>query len=240
MEVISKLIPKGHLNRFEYPIELPYLSYIVHTTDNYDEGTGALWHADFFARPWDVGQWYDKIKKTIVKGNIEKNSLGADKEHPDCGIQFRVAATHEIVDDKYSVQMIPPGEFVPGAGDRPFSYDNGYKGQLPLAKWAFNNRQNYLSYQLEMAVNKGNNWDKTVKNAMGCVIDFCSCHGYLIDKQGSLYPDFVTSKPRPGHIYLLRHYDVTGKICPRPFVRDPVSWINFVTYCVAAVNGGQP
>lgn len=26
---------------------------------------------------------------------------------------------------------------------------------------------------------------------------------------------------------VVRHYDVTGKICPAPFVRDPVAWENF-------------
>jgi N-acetylmuramoyl-L-alanine amidase len=91
-------------------------------------------------------------------------------------------------------------------GDRQLPYNNGYKGQTRIAKEVFNHRQNYETINYELCVN--NDWQQTCKNAV-----------QIIARDMVNYNIPMTM--------LFRHYDITGKVCPKPFVDNPDAWEDF-------------
>lgn len=92
--------------------------------------------------------------------------------------------------------------------------------------WHCNDTQKYL--------NGGGQYKKIVENANSIGIEMCS------DKENGQY--VITDKTIDNTVELvktllakhnitvdnvIRHYDVTGKICPEPFVRNPELWKKF-------------
>jgi len=126
------------------------------------------------------------------------------------GELFRFGCTHVYIDKDSATIVVPLDEYCPGAGDRPLPYDEVYKGQKPLAKELFDNQQNYCTWQYELCMNDMNAWEQVLSNA----IEFIKTY-----MPGADIPD-------------VRHYDVTGKQCPIPFVNlsikevDP-RWVAF-------------
>jgi hypothetical protein len=112
------------------------------------------------------------------------------------GSPFRVGCTHVYIDADSATIVIPLDEYCPGAGDRPLPYDNVWKGQKFLAKEMFDNKQNYCTWQFELCMNNMAQWDKVLENSIEFILKYM-----------------------PGvNIPILRHYDVTSKLCPIPFV----------------------
>jgi hypothetical protein len=46
--------------------------------------------------------------------------------------------------------------------------------------------------------------------------------------EASLNPQFFFGPVGKDEMLLLRHYDITGKLCPKPFVDDHRTWEEFV------------
>lgn len=75
----------------------------------------------------------------------------------------------------------------------------------------------------------------TCRNANSIGIEMCSRK----DNKGKYYIEdetiknainttkYLMKKYNVPLANILRHYDVTGKICPAPFVKDPTQWHNF-------------
>ena len=187
IQVIDKLVPKGHPNRPCYtnnPIAI-----IVHYTANYNKGSNALAHTKYVSR--------DYIKKD---GKVyEINGV----------TPFVYGCAHVYIDNISAYRVIPYNEYAPAAGDTQLPKNNGYNGQTKIAKEVFNHKQNYMSIQYELCINGDGDWNKTVDNAIEIIAR-----------------DMIKYNIPIEHVY--RHYDLTGKICPKPFVDNPKDWERFI------------
>lgn len=103
------------------------------------------------------------------------------------------ASAHYVVDDKKIVQCLPENEMAYHAGS-----SNGYKVN---AKNKLSSYPNNCTLGIEICVNKDGNFDKTMENAIALALDICKRYKW---KSSNLW----------------RHYDITGKDCPKFFVTD--------------------
>lgn len=100
-------------------------------------------------------------------------------------------SSHYIVDDKRIVLIIPESEIAFGAGT----------ATKPDALALFGKTPNNHAIHVEWCVNQGSNGGETYKNAVVLCGDLIARHRWGLGN-------------------LLRHFDVTGKICPAFFVDD--------------------
>lgn len=108
-----------------------------------------------------------------------------------CIADKRYASAHYFVDRKEAQHIIPENEVAYHAHDKNRCYVSFLK---PNA--------NTKSISVEMCVEKdGKIHSETVQNAAELVADLCKRHGLSTDK-------------------IVRHYDVTNKNCPAPWVSD--------------------
>lgn len=120
--------------------------------------------------------------------------------------RLRSASAHWIVDDRTVLQCVPDNEVAFHCGDKPLGHYKpagvalmqGYRGLTP----------NYFTVGVEMCVNSDGVWEKTYSNTVELVARLLIKHG-LIPTQ------------------VLRHWDVTGKRCPEPFM-DIDQWDTFL------------
>lgn len=118
----------------------------------------------------------------------------------------RAASAHYVVDDRTVIQCLPETEVGFHCGDKPLgrykplglALMNGYKGLTP----------NYFTIGIEMCVNADGNWDFTYENTVALTAEMLLRHGL---------------SPETG---LCRHFDVTGKACPKPMLSD-AAWHAF-------------
>lgn len=97
------------------------------------------------------------------------------------------ASAHYVVDDTYIVRCIPENEV---------AWHCGGDRNTELANKLFGGKQNNYLIGIEMCVNSDGDWEKTYQNSVWLVADILKRHGWEIDK-------------------ILRHYDLTGKDCPK-------------------------
>jgi N-acetylmuramoyl-L-alanine amidase CwlA len=214
----TALIPLGHPNRHGWKLE-SLGGYVVHSTANLRIGTGDEFHARWFSRQ------YVRDGETCYE---------ADGKTP-----FRNGATHVVADADSVTLCVPLDEYVPGAGDRPRQWEPVDRGQRPLARVAFENRQNWRTIQIEICESGG--WNKASEDmARDWLIEDMTVRGVRVDHEKSIRPSLVMGPPDPGRVIILRHYDLTGKHCPTKMWADDIYWNDFVRYISAAVNGGQP
>jgi N-acetylmuramoyl-L-alanine amidase len=115
---------------------------------------------------------------------------------------FRAASAHYCVDSDGIIQCLPDNEVgfhIGGAHYKPegIRLMAGYKGFTP----------NYFAIGFEMCVNEDGDWNKTLENS----VDLAA---YLIFKHGLTINN------------LHRHYDITGKDCPRMMIESK-KWEEF-------------
>ena len=113
-----------------------------------------------------------------------------------------IASAHYCVDDKTIMECIPPGEVGYHVGGK--SYTVYAKG---LMKAYAVGSPNLISVGIEMCVNSDGVWEDTVENTV-----------FLVKK---LMKDYNVPVDR-----VVRHYDITGKLCPQPYI-DKVAWGKF-------------
>lgn len=122
--------------------------------------------------------------------------------------KFGYGSTNKIVDKDSVTVSVPVGEPTYNAGDRQYPYENGFKGQTRLAKEVFGYRQNYTTISWEMCNN--DDWPRVVMNTVDDAIE-----------------ELIKLGIKPWNILLLRHHDLSGKICPKAFVDSPEAWEAF-------------
>lgn len=120
----------------------------------------------------------------------------------DGRIQKSYASAHYIIDDHSIIRCIPDDEV---------AYHVGALTYKPIGEEIREHRvadspNNYL-IGIEMCVNEGGDWDKTYRTTVELT-------RHLLDKHG------LTVK----NVY--RHYDITGKLCPKMMVEE-VPWMQF-------------
>jgi N-acetylmuramoyl-L-alanine amidase CwlA len=112
---------------------------------------------------------------------------------------------------------------------------------MPIAKWVFNNAQNIKTMNIEIAnndviKNSTEDWDRAVSNTKKFIIWVCKELKVRINVDSSLNTTVEVRKPPVGEILLLRHYDFTGKMCPKPFIDNVQAWTDFVIEIAESVN----
>ena len=214
MEARQVLIASGHPNRCGDKLE-KLLAVVIHYTANDSPGATAEMNAKYFGRKWVAD----------TKGN----PMESDGHSP-----FAYGSAQLIADENEVVMAIPPDEVGWAVGDSRVVMPDGTKGQQPLAKSAFANRQNRQTISIEICNN--GDWDKAVENAKQWAVDFIREKGLIVDTEKSLNPQTSDVTVADGTILIVRHNDLTGKICPKPFVDDRDAWVEFVNDLAAKAN----
>ena len=121
----------------------------------------------------------------------------------------RYASAHYIVDDQSIVQCMPDYEVAFHVGARTYK---------PLGEQMRENNltPNYFTIGFEMCVNADGNWEQTYLNS----VDLAR---YLLNKYNFTIND------------LYRHYDITGKLCPRMMIEEK-DWQKFKQDVNAGLN----
>lgn len=101
-------------------------------------------------------------------------------------------SAHYIVDDKQIIQCIPENEMAYHVGARQYKFDAVQK---------LSSYPNNCTIGIEMCVNADGDFKKTYQNTVELAADILKRYGWGVDR-------------------LWRHYDVTGKDCPKFFVDD--------------------
>ena len=132
----------------------------------------------------------------------------------------RFASAHYIVDDSKIVQCIPGNEVAFHVGDRPkkIYMPDGLKmleGE-PATPRGVSHTPNFYTVGAEMCVNADGDWRKTYANTAQLAAHLLLMYGLGIDG-------------------LYRHFDITGKNCPRPFLDDN-DWRKFRHDVVVQMN----
>jgi len=117
---------------------------------------------------------------------------------------FRSASAHYIVDSNTVLQCIPDTEVSFNCGDKP---EGRYRPAGLAMVQGTRLTPNYFTIGVEMCVNSDGDFAKTQQ----LTIELCA---RLLIKH-RLTPD-----------QLLRHFDVTGKKCPKPFLEN-IPWLEF-------------
>ncbi|MCG8401987.1 MAG: N-acetylmuramoyl-L-alanine amidase [Firmicutes bacterium] len=101
-------------------------------------------------------------------------------------------AAHYIVDDQVVVFCVPEDEM---------AYHVGAKRYNPEALRLLSSYPNNCTIGIEMCVNQDADFSQTYRNTVSLAADILSRHGWGVHE-------------------LWRHFDITGKECPRFFVHD--------------------
>lgn len=207
MEVIRAHISAGHPNRPGTKLSA-LKAIVIHYTQNDNPGATDTMNVKYIGRKY--------VKK-------DGKSFEADGLTP-----FRFGSAHVFCDMDSVTEAIPLDEVAWGCGDK--NYKGGYQR---IAEKVFKRRQNFETISVEICnndaiKNSSEDWDRAVSNALQWCVTFLQQYNLKVDFTGSLYPQAVEEAPETGKILLLRHYDITGKICPKPFVDQQKDWEMFV------------
>lgn len=163
------------------------------------------------------------IKNYGIKGIImhyTANNGGTARNHKDYfnNLNGVYASAHLFVDDNEAICIIPLDEVAYHANDT-VKYNSDGSIYKPLYSQIGN--ANYGAIGVEMCLDKnGNITEKTFQNTVKAVKE-------LIAK----YPNVTRNK-------IWRHYDVTGKNCPAPWVAKPSELERFKDAVFEKANGG--
>lgn len=182
--VLYNLVREGHINRPGTKIE-QVRALVIHWTANLSRTANAMNNAKYFNRNY-------------VFNNNRWEEVGIGKP-------FTFASAHYIVDEESIVCAIPEDEVAHHANSKT-SY-SPYARQY-LANNAGVCKPNDYTIGIEMCVNQGNDWDKTIEITSELASDIMMRHNLSMNQ-------------------LIRHYDVTFKTCPKPFVDNPIAWSDF-------------
>lgn len=228
-QIYEKLIPPGHPNRPGTKLERA-MAGVIHYTANDAPRADDLMNAAYFGREWERGVYLNREGKRLT-GPVEFHSQGKGKG----GLckQFSCGSAHAICDMDSVTHAVPYNEVAWGCGDRQLPWDPVYKGQQKLAHDLFGNRQNYLTVSWEICCNdrihtagaedtqNDPDWEGACQVCRWEIVRF-------LDER-KLKPIFEFRRPVPGEFLILRHYDITGKNCPAPFVKSMAEWKRFQT-----------
>ena len=233
MDVIKAHIPAGHPNRPGKKLEA-LKAIVIHYTQNDNPKATDTMNVKYIGRTWEQGYYWSESKKVAVIGPIEAGSSG--KGPNNYGIGFRYGSAHVFCDMDSVTEAIPLDEVAWGCGDK--NYKGGYQR---VAEKIFKRRQNYQTVSVEICnndavKNSDIDWQTAVENAKKWVVEYLTSHNIKVSVEGSLNPQLIDEMPADGSILLLRHYDVTGKKCPAPFVDSQEDWKNFVSSVAEQVN----
>lgn len=150
------------------------------------------------------------VRKLVVHWTANYGATAQNHYKYFNNLKDRYASAHIFVDKNEAICIIPLNEVAYHAND------GTYRGVPELKPNA-----NYLSIGVEMCVEKDGSFHKdTIERTENVFVELC--------KMFNLNPlkDIV------------RHYDVTRKSCPTPWVRNPQEFENFKKRVNEKLNGG--
>lgn len=169
-----------------------------------------LWRNDFiqknkYTRP---GTLLSGIKKIVLHWTANPGATAANHQTYFNGTaiaQKREASAHMFIDRKEAVCIIPWNEVAYHAnGNNEVINGKAYRGIKEIAPNA-----NKFSVGIEMCVEKDGTIHKdTIKRTVEVIAKLCKVY-HLTEND------------------IVRHYDVTHKRCPKPFVDDPKLFEDF-------------
>lgn len=166
-----------------------------------------------YSRP---GIKLNAVRKIVVHYTANPGASATNHRTYFNNLRDRYASAHIFVDDKEAICIIPLNEVAYHANDVQ-KYVNGaaYRGVPALKPNA-----NFLSIGVEMCIDKkGNITAATFNRAVNVVAELCKKYGLSASD-------------------VVRHYDITAKICPKPFVDKPSEFIRFKNAVAAKLKGG--
>lgn len=211
MNYILKHIEKYHPNRPGIKLK-GIKAIVVHYTQNDLPQATALFHYEYLNR------------KYVTRKNESGKIIYYEK---DGVTPFRFGSAHVFCDIENIVETIPLNEVSWGCGDK--NFNGGYK---EIAYKLFNGKQNYYTINVEICnydviKNSDEDWNKSVDNARNFIKFYCEKNNLRINIDKSLSLQSVNNL-NDNDVLILRHFDITGKMCPLPFVKDFKKWENFV------------
>jgi len=210
MDAKQVFIPLGHPNRPGTRLD-KLLAIVIHYTANADPSMGAAATAQYFGRRFIAG-----------KDPKETN-----------GQAWGYGSAQVVADQNEIVLAMPPDELAWACGDSRIIHPDGTKSQQLFGIQVLLNRSNHFTTSIEICNN--GDWAAAANNAMQWAGDYIKSLGLKVDLASSLDPQNAGA-PQEGQVYVVRHFDVTGKTCPKPFIDDPAAWVNFVTLLAYIVN----
>lgn len=157
--------------------------------------------------------------KGIIAHWTANTAKGADARahHNYFNSTNRVASAHWFVDDHSAWQIIPETEVAFNCGDKPVgAYKKTGLAMLkgePRTQPGISHTPNFYTVSFEMCVNADGDWKKTYANSANLAA-------------------MLLLKHELGIHDLYRHYDITGKDCPKMMLTD-AAWDAFKTVVAA-------
>jgi N-acetylmuramoyl-L-alanine amidase len=140
-------------------------------------------------------------------------------------VGFAYGSAQVICDEDSITETLPLDEEAYGCGDRRLPWTELNRGQQPGARIWFGNQQNLMTLNVEICNNR--DWMKASNNAQDWVVDQLLQRRLKVNVEASL--DFQTMRTlKDDEVLIGRHFDVTGKLCPKPLVDDIALWMSFV------------
>lgn len=164
--------------------------------------------------------------------------IGNDYYERDGKTPFSYGSAQIICDEDSCTIAIPENEVAWSVGDRRLPWTDRYRGQQPISKTLFNFRPNYQSISIEICNNAS--WRRAYLNSARWAVDYIKRNNLSIDLEYSLDPQNENRILQDNHIVLLRHFDISGKVCPKPFVDNMIDWQMFVTMINDSIHNNIP
>ncbi|WP_430510812.1 peptidoglycan recognition protein family protein [Gottfriedia solisilvae] len=180
----------------------------------------ALWKNDFitinkYTRP---SIKLKAIKKIVLHWTANPGASAENHQRYFNGTAIKnktYASAHIFVDPNEAICIIPFDEVAYHANDQ---YERNSRGEVFRGVPELAPNANLLSVGVEMCVERdGSISSATIKRAATVIAALCKA--YKLDEND-----------------IVRHYDVTHKLCPKPFVDDPEKFNDFKAQVRAILN----
>lgn len=158
------------------------------------------------------------VKKIVMHYTANAGASAENHYRYFCGLDDRYASAHFFIDSKDSLCIIPLNELAYHANDVQKRVNGApYRGVSALKPNA-----NELSIGIELCIEKdGSFHPETIKKAIAVTAELC--------RRYDLNPD----------VDIVRHYDVTAKNCPAPWVKSVAGFEAFKASVKATLKGGK-
>jgi N-acetylmuramoyl-L-alanine amidase len=217
LSLYRNYIPLGHPNRRGY--KLTSINAIVfHYTANEERDMGDVQTEEYFSRPF------------IGSANGQKVFEANGKD------SFAYGSAQVIADEDSVSETMPLDEVAWHVGDSRIPDGMGGFMQQPAAHIWLRDNPNYRAIGIEICNNA--NWGLACENAAQWAINYIQTMKFTINLIASFDPNHGDGVMKQSDVLLLRHYDISGKTCPKPFVDDIEAWHAYATNISDRVTAG--
>lgn len=225
--IVEDYIGLGHPNRPGDLIE-ELIALTVHYTNNDRPSATDTMNAEYFGRPWHRNSLGKPAEWQMVSKLVDGKTLTVKQEVP-----FSYGSAQVVADEDSVTETMPLNEVAFGCGDARIPDGKGGFQQQPASALWFKGRPNFFTLSIEICNNRS--WIRACENASDWIVQFLQSNKRTVSVEDSLNCQ-VPGLLFPRQILILRHFDITGKLCPKPFVDHPDDWANYVRSIADRVN----